>query len=131
MRKNSAFGFVAGLVAGIAATLATNKVVREIKGDLGDHTFTSPEGNHFVTLSYGSSKTAKGLTFIRVKATTESGEDNCKLIVFAKKKAHLFVGEWMDNDHFKLLIGRGKRKQCCDVDFSGEELTARYYLQKG
>ncbi len=133
MKKNGVFEFVAGVAVGVATTvagaIAINKVAKEIKGDLCEHSFTSPDGDHFVTLSYGSSKTAKGLTFIRIKAMTEDSEDNCKLVVFTKKSARLF-GEWIDNDHFKLLIGNGKRKQCCDVDFEGEEIVARYYLQK-
>lgn len=134
MRKTDTFEFIAGFVVGtvttIAGTIAVHKIVKEIKGDLGEHTFTSPDGNHFVTLSYGSSQTAKGLTYIQVKATTETGDDNCKLIVFAKKRARLFVGEWIDNEHFKLVVGRCKRKQCCDVNFEGSEITAQYYLKK-
>ena len=39
-------------------------------------------------------------------------------------------GEWIDNNHFKLLIGNGKRKQCCDVSFDGEQINALYYLVK-
>lgn len=130
MKGSTILGLVAGLAAGIAATVAVNKVVTEIKSDMGEHRFTSPDGNNFVTLSYGSSNTAKGLTYIRVTASKEGSEDNCKLMIFAKKNEELFTGEWTDNDHFILSVGKGKRKQCCDVDFSEDEISAIYYLEK-
>jgi hypothetical protein len=57
-------------------------------------------------------------------------EDNCKLVLFARKKIELLNTEWLDNDHFKLLVGNGKRKQCCEVNFEKEEIVANYYLQK-
>lgn len=130
MKGSTIFGLVAGLAAGIAATVAVNKVVTEIKSDIGEHVFTSPEGNNFVTLSFGSSNTARGLTYIRVTASKEGSDDNCKLMIFAKKNEELFTGEWADNDRFILTVGNGKRKQCCDVDFSENEISAVYYLEK-
>ena len=130
MKGSTIFGLVAGLAAGIAATVAVNKVVTEIKSDMGEHRFTSPDGNNFVTLSYGSSNTAKGLTCIKVNASKEGSDDNCKLMIFAKKNEELFTGEWTDNDNFTLWVGKGKRKWRCEVNFEGEGVSAELYLDK-
>lgn len=123
-------GFAAGAAAAVAGTLTTLKVADEIKDGMGEQRFESPEGDNFVTLSCGSSKTAKGLTLIRVKAMTESGEDECKLLLFAKKMPEAFSVDWTDNEHCRLLVGNGKRKQCCDVSFEEKEISAVYYLSK-
>ena len=130
MKTKTLVGLIVGVAAGTALALTTKKVVNEIKSDLEDATFVSPEGNNTVTLLFGSSKTARGLTFIKVTATSEGKDDCCKLIAFAKRKGELISGEWIDNDHYKLLIGSGKRKQCCDVSFDGEQMRAMYYLVK-
>lgn len=134
MKNKTVFGIIAGVtasvMAGTAVALTTKKIVREIKRDMCDATFVSPDGDNAVELNFGASKTARGLTFIKVNATSENKDDCCKLIVFAKKKDELMDGEWIDNNHFKLLIGSGKRKQCCDVSFDGEQINALYYLVK-
>ena len=134
MKNKTVFGIIAGVtasvMAGTAVALTTKKIVREIKRDMCDATFVSPDGDNAVELNFGASKTARGLTFIKVNATSENKDDCCKLIVFAKKKDELMDGEWIDNNHFKLLIGNGKRKQCCDVSFDGEQINALYYLVK-
>ena len=134
MKNKTIFGIIAGVtasvMAGTAVALTTKKIVREIKRDMCDATFVSPDGDNVVVLNFGASKTARGLTFIKVNATSENKDDCCKLIVFAKKKDELMDGEWIDNNHFKLLIGSGKRKQCCDVSFDGEQINALYYLVK-
>lgn len=134
MKNKTIFGIIAGVtasvMAGTAVALTTKKIVREIKRDMCDATFVSPDGDNAVELNFGASKTARGLTFIKVNATSENKDDCCKLIVFAKKKDELMDGEWIDNNHFKLLIGSGKRKQCCDVAFDGEQINALYYLVK-
>ena len=122
-----AVGFVAGAAAGAVGAMAYDKIAAEIKSDMREQTFTSPEGNNVVTVSYGSSATAKGLTYIRVKALA-ADDDDCKLVVFAKKSPKLFNAEWFDNNHFKLLIGNGKHKQCCDVKFEEANILANYYL---
>ena len=124
-----AVGFVAGAAAGAVGAMAYDKIAAEIKSDMSEQTFTSPEGNNVVTVSYGSSATAKGLTYIRVKALA-ADDDDCKLVVFAKKSPKLLNAEWFDNNHFKLLIGNGKHKQCCDVKFDEANVTANYYLVK-
>lgn len=134
MKNKTVFGIIAGVtasvMAGTAVALTTKKIVREIKRDMCDATFVSPDGDNAVELNFGASKTARGLTFIKVNATSDNKDDCCKLIVFAKKKDELMDGEWIDNNHFKLLIGSGKRKQCCDVSFDGEQINALYYLVK-
>lgn len=124
-----AVGFVAGAAAGAVGAMAYDKIAAEIKSAMREQTFTSPEGNNVVTVSYGSSTTAKGLTYIRVKALA-ADDDDCKLVVFAKKSPKLLNAEWFDNNHFKLLIGDGKHKQCCDVKFDEANVTANYYLVK-
>ena len=88
------------------------------------------DGKNVVSLTYGSSDFAKGLTYVQVKASVEDSDLACKLTVFAIKKTEVFNGEWSDNEHFKLLVGGGKRKQCCDVDFSGDEINMYYYVEK-
>lgn len=134
MKKNVVFGIIAGFAAGVAATVAgtvvVDKIAKEIKSDLSEQKFTSPNGDNTVTLSYGSSKTAKGLAYIKLQATARSKQDTCKLVAFAKKNVAFLSGEWIDNDHFKLLIGSGKRKQCCDVSFDTDKIVAHYYLMK-
>lgn len=134
MKKNALLGMLAGFLAGTAATvagaIAANRVAGEIKRDIGERDFVSPNGDRVVTLSYGSSKTAKGLTYIRVKATAAGKEEACEMVILAKKSAAFLSGLWQDNDHFKLLVGSGKRKQCCDVSFDADEITASYYLTK-
>ena len=130
MKKRTKFaigvGFIMGAAAGAAGALAYDKIANEIKSDMREQVFTSPEGNNIITVSYGSSATAKGLTYIRVKAL--NSEDGCKLVVFAKKSPKLLNAEWFDNNNFKLLVGSGKHKQCCDVKFEEANITANYYL---
>ena len=129
MKKSTVIGIVAGLAAGIAATVAgtvaVNKVKKEIKSDLSERIFTSPEGDKTVHVSFGSSKSAKGLTYMRVLATSESCEDTCKLSLLARKVPEVFEGAWKDNDHFTLEVGkRAGKRQCCDVTFDEDRISA-------
>ena len=130
MKTKTIVGIIAGVAAGTAVALTTKKVVKEIKNDLCDATFVSPDGDNTVVLTFGASKTARGLTFIKANAMSSHKDDCCKLIAFANNKGDFLDGEWTDNDHFKLLIGSGKRKQCYDVSFEGEQIVAVYYLVK-
>ena len=134
MKKTSVIGIISGFVAGAAAAvagaLAVDKVTKEIKSNVSEKIFVSPDGNNSVTVSFGSSKTARELACVKIIAESESKEDSCKLIAFAKKKEEFLSGEWTDNDHFQLLIGTGKRKQCCDISFEGDQIVANYYLMK-
>ncbi len=134
MKKQTVIGICVGVAIGAAAavagTLAVRKIIKEIKADLNECSFTSPDGNNVVSLTYGTSKFARGLTFIKVQGSVESGNDNCKLVLFAKDSSQLFTGEWEDNDNFKLFVGNGKLKQCCDFNFVDEKIVAKYYLRK-
>ena len=124
------FAFAAGACTAIASKNAIDKIIKEIKGDLDNEAFVSPSGANVVTISAGASESAKGLTYIKVSASSEAKDDTCELIAFAKKKTKAIVGEWVDEDHFKLTIGAGKVKQRCDVSFEGEKITANYYFVK-
>ena len=106
MKKEVVVGLIAG-AAGLAlgaTTVATkvriDKITKEIRNDISEHTFTSPDGDNTVTLWFGSSKTGKGLTYVEVVAKSASREEDCTLIAFAKKGSNLFTGEWTDNEHF-------------------------------
>ena len=134
MKKKFILGTIAGIAvgtaAGIAGKLVTEKVIGEIRGSMCEQEFVSPEGNHTVKISYGSSKAARELTYIRVEATSASVDDTCKLILFTRKLPEVLDTRWEDPDHFKLLVGNGKRKQCCDISFDGNHINATYYLTK-
>ena len=134
MKKQTVIGLIVGVTLGTAATIAgiitVRKIVKEIKNDLVEESFISPNGDNLVTLTYGSSDFARGLTFIKVRGMSEGGKDDCKLIAFAKRNAKLFSAEWADNEHFNLVIGNGKVKQHCDVSFEGRKINALYYLHK-
>ena len=133
-KKSGIIGLIAGLAAGtavaVAGGLATAKIVKEIKADLGDCRFASEDGKNVVTLTYGSSDFAKGLTYVQVRAFVEESDLDCKMIVFAIKSTEIFNGEWEDGEHFKLSVGSGKRRQCCEVDFSNDEINMYYYIEK-
>ncbi len=130
MKKKTIFGIAAGILFGTAAAIsvktAVDKISKEMKNNFAEEEFDSPFGDNWIKVSMGSSETAKGLTCIRVQAETDRNEDCCKLVLFAKKDADISY-EWEDNEHFKLFVGSGKTKQCCDVEFSVAEITARYY----
>ena len=130
MKKSIIAGLTVGLAAGTAAVIAGkivfDKISREVENNISLQNYISPNCDNTVTLFCGSSKTAKGLTYVKIIAGSDLKEDECKLVVFAGKNP-VFSGEREDNEHFKLLIGNGKYKQCCDVSFEGEEITAHYY----
>ena len=132
MKKQTVLGLCMGLAVGAvtaaAGTFAVRKIANEIKTDLNECCFTSPNGDNIVSITYGSSKFAKGLTFIKVQGIEETGSEDCKLVMFVKNNLELFSGEWQDNEHFRLLVGNGNRKQCCDVSFDGEQIVAKYYV---
>ena len=123
-------GFAVGTAAGIAGKLVTEKVIGEIKGSICEQDFVSPEENHTVKISYGHSKAAKELTFIRVEASSATVDDTCRMVLFTKKPPEMLDAQWTDSDHFKFLVGSGKRKQCCDVTFDENNINATYYLTK-
>ena len=134
MKKKAIIRLTAGVAvvaaAAISGKLIVDKVVQEISEDVNTQCFRSPCGDNLVTVTFGTSKTARGLTQIKVKASAELRGEDCNLVAFAKRGAEFLNGNWTDNEHFKLLIGSGRRKQCCDVDFEGSEIVVRYYLLK-
>ncbi|MBR3685983.1 MAG: hypothetical protein IKL66_00695 [Clostridia bacterium] len=134
MKKQGVFGLVAGITMGVAAAvaggLAAAKVVKEIRSDLDQTDFVSPNGDNVVTIKYGASDFANGLTLVKIQAYTENSDDSCDFALLAGKNSGAFSCEWEDNEHFELLVGSRKRKQCCEVDFEGEEIVISYYLNK-
>ena len=38
--------------------------------------------------------------------------------------------QWIDNEHFRLLVGPGARKQCCEITFEEKHISAVYSLAK-
>ena len=129
MKKSVLFGISAGIAALAAVAVLVNKTSNDVKNSFVEEEIDSPFGNNWIKISFGSSDTAKGLICIKIKAESDSVEDDCKLIVFAKKDAAVSY-EWQDNEHFRFLVGSGKRKQCCDVAFDEKNITANYYLMK-
>ena len=123
------FGLALGIVAASAVAVAVNKISKEMKNDFVEEEFDSPFGNNWIKISMGSSKTAKGLMYIKVNAECDSNEDTCNLLLLAEKDAAMSI-VWEDNDHFILLVGNGKRRQCCDVAFETDKITAKYYTVK-
>ena len=123
-------GFAVGAAAAVAGKITFDKVACEMKTDMGELRFASPNEDHLVTFSYGSSQTAKGLTLIRILATSKTTEEVCKLSLLAKAAPQSPDAEWIDNDHFKLRFGNGKRRQCCDISFDPDRMTAKYFPVK-
>ncbi|MBR3953148.1 MAG: hypothetical protein IKJ82_06025 [Oscillospiraceae bacterium] len=129
MKKRVLFGLALGIAAASAVAVAVSKISNEMKNKIIEEEFDSPFGNNWVKVSFGSSESAKGLVCIKIKAETDSNEDVCKLVMLAKRDAALSY-KWEDNEHFKLYAGKGKLKQCCDVVFDIDKITARYYMVK-
>ncbi|MBR3962195.1 MAG: hypothetical protein IKK14_01575 [Oscillospiraceae bacterium] len=129
MKKGVMFGLGAGIAALATAAVLAGKISKEIKDDLIEEEFDSPFGNNWIKISMGSSGLAKGLMYIKVSAECDSNEDVCKLVILAEKDAAISM-VWEDNEHFLLLVGGGKRKQCCDVVFDTKNITMKYYPVK-
>lgn len=129
MKKKTLFKIAAGIALGAAAAAAVGKISGEMKSGLSEEEFVSPFGDNWVTVSRGSSETAKGLTYIKVRAECDSKEDVCKMFFLAGKNAEI-SGEWEGNTFFRFAVGRGKHRQCCDINFDEKEITARYYPVK-
>ena len=129
MKKRVLFGLALGIVAASAVAVAVSKISSEMKNEIDEEEFDSPFGNNWVKVSFGSSKTAKGLACIKIQAETDSNEDVCKLVMLAEKDAALSY-EWEDNEHFKLNVGNGNLIQCCYVSFDFDKITEKYYPEK-
>lgn len=134
MKKHVVLGALLGLAAGAAVTaagaLAAYRVSGEIKSEMGEQRFPSPNGDNAVTVSCGASKTARGLTYLRVLASSETCEDTCALSLLTRKMPEELDAQWIDNEHFRLLVGPGARKQCCEITFEEKHISAVYSLAK-
>lgn len=99
-KKSGIAGLIASIAGGIAAigavTVATMKVTDDIKKDSKLTNLISPDGNHKVSVIYGSSKTARGLFSANVIAT--SGEMQCSLRIISIKKLSAPSAIWENND---------------------------------
>lgn len=130
-KKNGLFGLILGITAGVAAatagSLAAMKVVNEIKSDSHETTVVSPNEQNFVTVTYGSSDFAKGLTLVKVKAENES--NNCELSFLAGKEAKMSFN-WKDDDNFELGITDVKHEKICAVSFEGDEINMKLNAKK-
>lgn len=123
--------FCKGFLCGAACTgvaLAAAKTAKEIKADMTEITFRSSDFKNSAKIRYGSSEFAKGLTVFKVVAESVVSEDDCKLVFVAKSKE--IYAEWKDDDHLEILVGKGRNKQCCDINFEGKEITILYALRK-
>ncbi len=121
-------GITAGAIAASASCIAAVKVIKEIKNDNQETTMVSPNEKNFVTVTCGSSRFAKGLTLINVKAENEN--DTCELSFLAGKSSNNISFNWDDDDHFSFYLGEGKVRKCCDISFEGQEIVMKYYLKK-
>ncbi len=134
MNKKVAIGIatgVAGFATGAAITLAIkkkfDKIFGEMQDDVSEEIFTSPDGNNSVRVLFGASKTAKKMALVSITAKNE--EEDCTMLALARRGDNLLLGEWIDNDHFELLLGSCSNKQCCDVVFD-DTITMNYYLKR-
>lgn len=129
--KNGVLGLVLGIGAGVAAAaagfLATNKVAKEINEDSQSTTIVSPNEKNLVTITCGSSPSAKGLTLIKIKA--ENGEDDCNLNFLTGKSCNISF-EWKTDDNLEILVSSGKSTKVCDVNFEGDEINMVLYIKK-
>ena len=129
MKKQILFGLAFGIAAASAVAVAVNKISKELKSGSDEEEFDSPLEDNRVTVSCGSSGTANGMICVKIKAESDLIDDHCKLTIFAEKDAAISY-EWKDNEHFRILIGSGRCKQCCDVLFDMDNISAHYYLLK-
>lgn len=134
MDKKVAIGIaagVAGLATGAAVTLAIkrnfDKLFGEMQDDVSEEIFTSPDGNNSVRVLFGASKTAKKMALVSITAKNE--EKDCVMLALARRGDNLLSGEWIDNDHFELLLGSSSKKQCYEVAFDND-ITMNYYLTR-
>lgn len=130
-QKNGLFGLIVGITAGVAAatagSLAALKVVNEIKNDSHETTMVSPNEKNYVTVTYGSSDFARGLTLVKVKAESEG--NNCDISFLASKDAKMSFN-WKDDENFELGITDVKHEKICSVSFEGNEINMKVNSKK-
>ena len=130
LKKTGLVGLIVGVAAGVAAAaaggIAALKVVNEIKDDSQETTIVSPNGEHLVKVTCGSSSFAKGLTLVKVKA--EQGEDHCDFSFLVGKNSKISFS-WSDDDNCKVCVSDSKVVRICDVSF-GEEIQMKIHGEK-
>ena len=123
--KSGILGLVLGIAAGAAAVaagyFATAKIVDEINNDSQATTLVSPNEKNTATITCGSSRTAKGLTFVKIKAENEV--DECNLNFLAGKNADSISFNGEDEDHLEICIGESAKKQVCNISYEGDEIV--------
>ena len=122
--------FFAGLAWGAAlsgATMATAKIVKEIRGDVTELEFFSSDDKNSVKVEYGSSSFAKDLTMFKLTAKSADGDDECKFL-FLSGSPEVYC-EWQDDEHFTLIAGKSKIKTVCEISFEEENIVLAYYLK--
>lgn len=127
--KKGIIGLIVGLTTGVAAAvaggLATAKVVKEIKSDLNETVFVSPNETNKVTVERGSSKFARGMTYIKV--TAKNGEKNCEMyFLFSGKEVDTISYDWRDENHFAMYVGDGLYREFGEVAFEDDKITMNH-----
>ena len=122
--------FFSGLAWGTAlscATIASVKIVKEIRSDVTELEFFSSDDKNSVKVEYGSSSFAKDLTMFKITAKSEGVDDECKFLFLSGSPAVCY--EWVDDEHFVVSAGKGKIKNVCEISFEGEKTVLVYYLK--
>lgn len=124
-KKSGISGLIVGIAGGIAAigaaTFATMKVTDDIKKDSKLTNLISPDGNHKVSVIYGSSKTARGLFSANVIAT--SGEMQCSLRIISIKKLSAPAAIWeSDNTAVVSFSDANGKTQSVVVNFEEDKI---------
>ena len=130
-KKSGIAGLIVGIASGIAAigaaTVATMKVTDDIKKDSKLTNLISPDGNHKVSVIYGSSKTARGLFSANVIAT--SGEMQCSLRVISIKNLSAPAAIW-ENDNTAVVSFSDANGKTQSVVVNFEEDKIEMYHEK-
>lgn len=123
-------GIASGVAAAVAGGLAVAKIVKEIKCDLKDTTFVSPNETNQVIVTYGSSSFAKGMTFVKVVAENDTANCPMLMLILGKKTAKISC-EWLDDDHFVLSrVGKSGSKQICEACFEDGMIVINHNVKK-
>lgn len=122
--------FFSGLAWGTAlscATIASVKIVKEIRSDVTELEFFSSDDKNSVKVEYGSSSFAKDLTMFKLTAKSADGDDECKFLFLSGSPVVCY--EWVDDEHFTLIAGKSKIKTVCEISFEEENIVLAYYLK--
>jgi hypothetical protein len=122
--------FFSGFAWGTAlscATIASVKIIKEIRSDVTELEFFSSDDKNSVKVEYGSSSFAKDLTMFKLTAKSEDSDDECKFL-FLSGSPEVYC-EWQDDEHFTLIAGKSKIKTVCEISFEEENIVIAYYLK--